>query len=343
MNKNVCTEVVAHNLCIGCGVCYFGCPTGGKWSVDKAQIPAAVALGLNVLTRAKVEKIVVKNGRATGVEGVLMSANGKYRQQPLAVTADVVVVCAGGIDTPILLQKSGLGGPGDGIGGKLHVHPGAGIIAYFPELETEIWRGVPQGAFSNEFADEGFLYESSNLPASAFYMLGAKAGEDPTTWMARYRHIVLAGGMLRDEGKGRVKPGPLDKADLRIAFSDNDLTRMKASLLRLGRAYFDYGAAGVIPNIQGAGLLESYGELEAIVARIDNAGDLNLYGSHPQSTVAFDADAKRAPLHPNFHLHKVPNIFVADASVFPVALGVNPQITIMALGRIAGDYVAGAL
>lgn len=329
--------------CVGCGVCYFGCPSGGKRSVDKAQIPAAIELGLRVITRARCDRILVDGGRATGVEGVLLDRSGRNRRTTFHIDADAIVASCGGIDTPILLQESGLANIDDGVGAQFHVHPGTGCVAILPDRETEIWRGVPQGIYSDQFVEDGYLFESSNLPASAFFTLGVRAGENPDKWMKLYRHIALAGGMIRDESPATVTRDALGKSSVKMHFTDRDLRKAVEAMRNVGRAYFAIGASAVLPSIAGVGLLRSPQELDRALARVRSAADLDLYGSHPQSTVPFHHDPKRAPLRPDFALHRYPNVFVADASVFPVALGVNPQITIMALGRIAGDYVAAAL
>lgn len=330
--------------CVGCGVCYFGCPSGGKRSVDKAQIATAVAeYGLNVLTRARVEKVIVRARRARGVEGVLLDADGHTVRGRFRVDAAAVVLAAGGIDTPVLLQRSGLGGPAEGIGGQLHVHPGIGVIGYFPEKRLEIWKGVPQGAYSDEHFDDHMLYESSNLPASGFYVMGAKLGEDPTEWMRKYAHISLTGAMFRDESPATVTAAPLGKALVRYRVSEVDLARYRRALQRLGEAYMAAGAAAIMPNLVGVGMVESLPEFRRIVEAATTPRKFLLYASHPHASVPMHASPKRGALSPRFSLHKVPNLYVADASIFPRALGVNPQITIMAAGRIAGDFVAADL
>jgi choline dehydrogenase-like flavoprotein len=56
---------------------------------------------------------------------------------------------------------------------------------------------------------------------------------------------------------------------------------------------------------------------------------LTLYASHPMSTCRMGADAKTAVVAPSGETHDVRNLYVADASIFPTALGVNPQISVM--------------
>lgn len=328
--------------CVGCGQCQYGCPSGGKRSVDRAQIPMAITLGLSVLTRARVDRVVIEKGRAVGVEGMLMARDAWTERGRFEVRAKAVVVAGGAIRTPMLLQASGVGGIDDGIGRGLRVHPALGVMGWFPEERVENWRGATQGVYSDEFLDDGMLFESSNLPAAAYFGFMARAGMDPVEVMKLYPHIAVAGAMLRDEGQGTVKSGPLG-ASIDYRFAARDMERFLRSQVLMGEAYFRRGAAGVVPLIHGAGMVHSMAELHAAVARVRRPSDLMLYASHPQATVRMHADPAQGPLSPDFALHKVPNLFVADGSVFPNCLGVNPQITIMATARLAGDRIAARL
>ncbi len=329
--------------CAGCGVCYYGCPVGGKRSVDTAQIPTAIELGATVITNARVDRITTDRGRATGITGVLTDDRLRDTPHTFEILADAVVCCAGAIDTPILLQESGIGGIDDGIGANLHLHPGFGTIGYFPDRRLEIWRGATQGAYSLEFFDDGYIMESSNLPAAAFYLLGSRVSEDPGKWMAMFPHVSVSGGMLRDTGIGTVRASIKGRSDIRFQFGQRDLAAGLRSIRRMGEAYLTAGAAAVIPNIPGATPVGTVRELERVLSGIDRPDQVNHYASHPQGTVRFAESADEGPLHPHFNLHKVPNIFVADASVFPEAVGVNPQITVMSVARIAGEYIAEAV
>jgi len=332
-------DVIDRNApgCIGCGACNWGCPSGGKLSVDKAQIDAALGLGAEVLYHARAEEITFSGDKATGVTGTLLAADQHTPRGTFAVQADAVAVCAGAVDTPVLLQRSGVGGPDDGIGAGLRVHPSSGIGGFFPDRAVAPWKGVPQGAYSGEFMrDEGIIIETAAMPVSAFYGLAPHTA-DPTAWLRMFPHVALAGGMIHDSGSGTVRPGLGDQALVFYTLSDDDLRRLKLSMKWLGEAYFRAGAAGVISSIRGVGLVHSQRELAAAVDRVERPGDLLLYSSHPQASVRVHADPERGPLHPDFHLHGYPNLYVADSSIFPDCLGVNPQITIMAAARIAAE------
>jgi len=79
---------------------YFGDPNGVKWSA-RVYVDEALALGATLVNYAKVTRVLIENGTATGVEYLL---NGERR----TVSAPVVVVAAGGIGSPLILRQSGI-------------------------------------------------------------------------------------------------------------------------------------------------------------------------------------------------------------------------------------------
>jgi len=91
-----------------CGAkCMLGCRCGAKWNAAE-WADQAVAAGCELLTQARVDDLIVEKGQVGGVRG-------KLRGRPFEIEADVVVVCAGGIGTPLLLQRAGLFEAGHGM------------------------------------------------------------------------------------------------------------------------------------------------------------------------------------------------------------------------------------
>jgi choline dehydrogenase-like flavoprotein len=91
-----------------CGAkCMLGCRCGAKWNAGE-WIDEAVAAGATLLTQARVDEVIVENRRAGGVRGV-------WQGRPFEVEADIVVLAAGGIGTPLVLQRSGLRQAGNGL------------------------------------------------------------------------------------------------------------------------------------------------------------------------------------------------------------------------------------
>ena len=88
-----------YEKCISCGRCVFGCRNGAKWD-SRQFLQIARDRGAQVMTNCRVERIVIENGHATGVE----ARHGWTRQ---FYPADLVVLAAGGFGTPVILAKLG--------------------------------------------------------------------------------------------------------------------------------------------------------------------------------------------------------------------------------------------
>ena len=92
-----------------CGAkCMLGCRCGAKWTANE-YIDDAVAAGCTLVTRARVDRTHHRGrpgGRRAGKIG---------GRQAFEVRAKVVVLSAGGIGTPLILQKSGFAEAGRGM------------------------------------------------------------------------------------------------------------------------------------------------------------------------------------------------------------------------------------
>jgi choline dehydrogenase-like flavoprotein len=89
-----------YERCAHCGRCIFGCPRGVKWDSRRFLDPA-LARGATLVTGCKVERVAIEGGRATGVHARVGRARRFY-------PADLVVLAAGGLATPVILESSGV-------------------------------------------------------------------------------------------------------------------------------------------------------------------------------------------------------------------------------------------
>jgi ferredoxin len=89
-----------YEKCISCGRCTLGCRNGAKWD-SRQFLQIARERGAQVVTNCRVERVMIENGHAKGVE----ARHGWTRQ---FYPADLVILAAGGFGTPIILQNSGI-------------------------------------------------------------------------------------------------------------------------------------------------------------------------------------------------------------------------------------------
>jgi len=100
LNPRPTPKMGNYDRCISCGRCVFGCPQGAKWD-SRRFLEMAQQKGAQVITGCKVERVVIKDGRATGVWAKEGWARRFY-------PADLVILAAGGLATPVILQNSGI-------------------------------------------------------------------------------------------------------------------------------------------------------------------------------------------------------------------------------------------
>jgi choline dehydrogenase-like flavoprotein len=93
-------KLIDSRKCRRCGRCILGCPTGAKWDA-RGFVDQAVTRGARLVDGCRVQSVAIQGGRATGVWAV----RGGRRS---FLSADMVVLAAGGLDSPVILQRSGI-------------------------------------------------------------------------------------------------------------------------------------------------------------------------------------------------------------------------------------------
>jgi choline dehydrogenase-like flavoprotein len=89
-----------YSRCVNCGKCVLGCSRGAKWD-SRVYLKEACAHGATLISKCRVENVVIHNGRATGV----FARRGlRKRFYP----ADLIVLAAGGLGSPVILENSGI-------------------------------------------------------------------------------------------------------------------------------------------------------------------------------------------------------------------------------------------
>ncbi|MFN2562098.1 MAG: FAD-dependent oxidoreductase [Jatrophihabitans sp.] len=319
--------------CIGCNVCVWGCPTGAKQSTLVSYLPRAVAFGATVWTGCRVDRLLFAGKRATGVTGRLTSTG-----DPFTVRARRVVLAAGAVQTPALLQRSHIRTPSGQVGRNLTLHPGAAVTALFDE-PVQGWRGAHQSYQVREFEDDGVILAAVNLPPSlAARSLGLR-GTALEQAMADYPRMLTAGVLVEDTGAGRVRT--LGREDVAVTYpvTRRDGDRIVRAVTLLSEALFAAGARRVHLPIDGTSPVDSMDAVRRCTGAVA-PHRLELSTVHLMGTARLGADPMASVCDPLGAVRDTDRLLVADASLFPGAVGVNPQLTVMALAtRVAGRII----
>jgi choline dehydrogenase-like flavoprotein len=315
--------------CIGSGVCAFGCPTGAKQHAGQVWIPRAQAAGAELHTKARARRIVIERGRVRGVE-----------TRDLRVEADRVIVAAGALLTPLLLRANGIGSASGQLGSNLSIHPASAARALYDE-QIDPWAGVPQSVYVDELAGEGIMLEGIAGPPDQGAMSTPRSGAEHRDLMLNARRTGSFGVMVSDSARGSVRR-VAGRMLVRYDLHPGDAERFRRGFELLARIFFAAGAREVIVPIDGVPTLRD-GDVTPLQRLRVRPRQISAMAFHPLGTARAGADPATSVVDPDLQVHGIAGLHVADGSVVPSSLGVNPQITIMALAaRLARRLAASA-
>jgi len=322
--------------CKGLGRCLQGCPQGNKLSMDLAYLPEACERDARVYAEVRVDRVAVKRGRATGVRGVAAGGGAVDVRARHAV-----VLAASAVQTPVLLLRSGIKhGP---VGENFQAHPGASVTGRFPE-EVRLWAGATQGHEVIGLRREGIKLEALGYDMALVATRLKGVGHDLARDIADMSHQAHWGAAIRAASRGRVRA--LGR-HARVAYSlgDDDMRKVRRGVRVLGEVMLAAGADFVEPGVFG---WQRRVQDRKLMASFETEGPLSpksytMAVTHMFGTCRMGTNPERSVVRPDFRHHRVESLYIADSSVFPTNLGVNPQTTIIALAKLCGQRVADAV
>jgi choline dehydrogenase-like flavoprotein len=319
--------------CVQCSSCPFGCVIDAKRGMHVSYLPRAVAAGARLRTGVEARHVLVEDGRAAGARCSIATPQGRARR-PYTVHARVATVVAGGaLGTPELLLRSGLGGRQ--VGRNLHIHPACWVGARYDE-DVRGWEGVMQSYYVDEWDPQRLLLEATFTPLAFGGAWLPGAGREHQRAMLEFDHVASIGVHLSDESRGRVGLAGDGSLKARYALTREDADRLTFGIARAAEIHFAAGATEVYPNIPRAKALTP-SRLNEFESTRFKPSELRLEAFHPMGTARI-APESEGVCAPDGSVYGVDNLYVADASLFPTSLGVNPMMTVIAFAnRIATD------
>ncbi len=265
----------------------------------------------------------------------------------ITVNAKVVVISSGAIASSHLLLKNSIAQDRAGIG--LALHPAPFALGDFP-FEVKGNQGIPMAYTLHEFGvtngveDGGFLIEGIYLPPLLLSMPLSIAGPMHGDLMERYEHYAMAGLLVRDNINPNGKITITDLGQPRVSYSlgKEEVEDVAKGMEIVARMWFRLGATRVVVPHRDKTIIRSEGEIPELVNAIkNNPQDLLLDSAHPQGGNRMGNDPTKCVVDSNCKVYGFKNLFVCDASVFPIPVGVNPQLTIMSLATIIANRING--
>ncbi|KAH8878879.1 GMC oxidoreductase [Thozetella sp. PMI_491] len=366
-----------------CGHCHLGCGGGEKQGPAVSWLPAAQKAGAQFIEGLRVDRILWdESGRkktAVGVVGTWTSRDadgsvsgpaGERTTREVVIKAKKVIISSGSLNSPLLLDRSGL--TNRHIGRNLHLHP-VNFVAGFWDEDVKPWEGGIITSLVSSFEDldgqgHGVKLETScMMPYTILPMLGWKSGLDFKLTAMRYRHMNAFIALTRDRDTGRVYA---DAASGRPVVdytpSAFDSAHTLEGVVALAKICYITGAReihamlpGLEPFVRAQPAETQQQDDEAAemdlgvsdpafvewIGRVRAAGNARPYSvfssAHQMGTCRMSSHAGDGVVDPRGKVWGTEGLYVADASVFPSASGVNPMVTNMAIADWIARGVSG--
>lgn len=337
--------------CVRAGTCSLGCRYDAKQGGLLTYLPRALAAGARLLANAEVHRIErIERDRGSGtpprkrVTASVIDPVSQDLRGTIMVDAPIVVLAAGAVGTPVLLEKSGLGG--GGVGRYLWLHPTTAVMGRYPDTTYPL-AGIPQTALCDEFLHRdghghGFWIECPALqPALAAAALPG-FGPSHRDAMQQLAHtvafiVLVRDGSGSDRSMGSVRVDRRGHTRIRYAMTAADRTNARLGTEAAARLHFAAGAKDVLSLHTPPVHVTSAPGVAALRDAPVAPNRSTWFSAHVNGTCRLGSSPATSGVTPDCERHGVRGLYVCDGSLLPTPLGVNPQETIMAMSSLMAE------
>jgi choline dehydrogenase-like flavoprotein len=329
--------------CIRAGTCGIGCRYRAKQGALETYLPRALAAGARVYSDVQVTRLRRSASDTTRVEATVLDRRWRTPRGRLTVDAPTVVLAAGAVGTPVILQRSGLGG--GAIGRFLRLHPTTGVLGLYPR-PVYAAAGIPQTAVCTEFLGRsdgfGFWIECPpllpGLSAAGLPGFGAAHRQclQDFPYLAPLIVLVRDGAERTSQGSvSATRAGPRIRYRLGAA-ERRTLAEGIHAAVRMHRAA---GAQKVTTLHAGGRTLPAGHDIDWILRATATSDRVGLFSAHVNGTCRMGKDPRTSGCNPDGQHHGAPGVYIADGSILPSAPSANPQAIIMAIGSLVAERI----
>lgn len=339
-----------------CGWCCFGCKDGRKLGVSETWLVDVMNSGHGAILPG-CEAIQVLQAREKGKKkgiavGVAFEFQQKGEKQIWIAEAKVIVIASGALCTPHLLKKSGLKNPN--IGNNLHLHPVTMAWGHFPHYhykkayEGGIMTAMSKVVAGSEKSKYGALIQTPALHPGMFAgLMPWISGTDIKGRMCKFSKTAHIFALARDKGSGTVK----SPNSISYKMEEEDEMNLKKGVEKVLRILAAAGAEEIgTHHCKGKTLKVKQASLDEFEKFVKDESsralsDLStpICSAHQMGSCRLGVDPRTSAVKPSGETWEVEGLFVADASVLPTALGVNPMVTVQAIAYCITQSVLDVL
>lgn len=331
--------------CLGSSLCNLGCPNAAKQGTHRVQLPAAEKQGVEVVTRAEVLRIDQRRLRVRVTE---KPPSGKGEPSAWApgeydVEARVIIAAGGSIGTSALLLRSGLASRLPRLGHGFTCHPAFILVAEHAQPITN-WVGHPKSFFLDRAEEEGFVLETCMyFPFTTAKNLTGLGTEHAAMMQAFDRlQMILVLACDKAVEENRIEVDRAGRPVVRYTFTPGVVDSLAAATRAAARIFFGAGAVRVHAPAADPHIL-TRGEIDRIDERITaehfRPGTTSVSAAHLMGGCGMGGSAASSVCDAWGRVHGIPWLRVADSSLFPDSLEINPYLTVMALADRAAEAV----
>jgi choline dehydrogenase-like flavoprotein len=284
-------------------------------------------------------------GEATIIDRATGLAKGK-----LTVNAKAVVLSAGGVGSPRFLLRAGQANSSGMVGKNLFLNPSPMTFSAFDHA-VRMWQKVPATWAVEEFKQAtydakgnyvrgGYLLMANNLQPGTAAAVIPGFGERHRQWMSRFENLAGTYAILDDENPGEMTVDKAGKPIFNYTVRGNDQAKARDFLANSARLMLTVGAQEVLIPDSKFTTIRHINEIETKIASVDmSPGSMVFGGPHPLGTCRMGEDPKTSVINSACESHDLPNLFIADGSIFPTSVGVDPSLSIMAFATKTSKHV----
>ncbi len=333
--------------CIGCGTCGLGCPYDTKMDMRLTYLQDALDNGVTIFTETRADKIKYLSKETQHITATILGKNCDLNDRKITITSRRVIVAAGAVYTPLLLQKSKLT-KGGNVGKYFRVHPVSASFAIYDRVIDPTY-GMPLTTVSKEYSNlngegYGFWLEIPDLEPFLAGVNLPGIGTMRRGILAQLRNVAAMLVLVRDgankKSNGEIKwrrglnlqNGSINfrkVPSIRYKLSDEDKEHLIEGIETSAKVQFAAGAKSVMTLHSEFTDLSSPEEISKIRSLKNGPNEITVFSAHPMGTARMGKDPKVSVIDETMQMHHYPGVYVMDSSVLPTALGVNPMITVL--------------